>query len=260
MIELKRRPYMGNRVVIVTGGGSGIGEAIVNRFANNGDIVYALGRDLKKLQNVAKGHQNIHPLSVDITKPAEIEKARNLIVKEHKTIDVLVNNAGGNTKIDPDANLEAANKGWKFIVEVNLTGTFNVTYAFLPHMARPGGRVINITSLAAFAGSSLGGVSGQAYSAAKSGLHGMSRTLSNMVAGEGITVNCVAPGVIPDTKFFGPDGMSKERRAMYLTKIPVGKLGQPEDIAGGVFYLASDEASFITGEILNINGGGQFGR
>lgn len=248
------------RVILVTGGGSGIGKAIAYKFADNGDLVYILGRNLKKLEEASKGHDNIVAQEIDITLPDSIEKAKKAITSKHKTIDVLVNNAGGNTKIDPDADLEAANKGWKFIVEVNLTGTFNVIHALLPNIKRPGGRIINITSLAAFAGSSLGGVSGQAYSAAKSGLHGMSRTLSNMIAKEGVTVNCVAPGVIPDTGFFGPDGMAEERREMYLSKIPVGRLGEPEDIAGGVFYLASDEAGFITGEILNINGGAQFGR
>ncbi len=249
-----------NRIIVVTGGGSGIGRAIANAFGAAGDTVYILGRHKDKLEAVAENTQNINPIVVDITNISEVEKAKNEINKQHNTIDVLVNCAGGNTKIDPNASLEEVVKGWNYIVNVNLTGTFIITHAFLPLITKPGGRIINISSLAALAGSSLGGISGQAYSAAKSGVHGMSRTLAKAYAKQGITVNCVAPGVIDHTGFFGGEGVPDERRAMYLTNIPEGRLGKPEEIAAGVLYLASDEAAFVTGEILNINGGVVFGR
>lgn len=248
------------RIVIVTGGGSGIGQAIANKFADNKDKVFILGRDKNKLVEAAKYSPNLVPLEVDVTVPSAIEAAKKAISKDYKTVDVLVNCAGGNTKIEPDASPEEAMKGWNSIIAVNLTGTFNITYSFLPMIRRPGGRVINISSLAAIAGSSLGGVSGQAYSAAKSGIHGMSRTLMKELAKDGITINCVAPGVIDHTAFFGGTGVPKERMPIYLEKIPLGRLGNPEEIAAGVFYLASEEAGFVTGEILNINGGVEFGR
>ncbi len=249
-----------SRVVVITGGGSGIGRAIAIKFADAGDIVCILGRDQKKLSAVAKDNKSIFPLAADVTIPESIESARVEITKKHKAIDVLVNCAGGNTKVDPNADIVEANKVWSQIINVNLTGTFNTTFAFLPHLKRPGGRIINVTSLAAFTGSSQPATNGQAYAAAKAGIHGLSRTLANSVSKEAITVNCVAPGVIDHTGFFGGDGVPEDRKAPNIDRTPLGRLGVPEDIAGGVFYLASEEASFITGEILNISGGVVFGR
>jgi 3-oxoacyl-[acyl-carrier protein] reductase len=249
-----------SRIIVVTGGGSGIGSAIASEFAMNGDTVYVLGRNKEKLDVVAKNNKNIIPITTDITKPTEVENAKKEITSQHNSVDVLVNCAGGNTKIDPNADLEEVVKGWNFIINVNLTGTFMMAHAFLPVITKPGGRIINITSLAALAGSSLGGVSGQAYSAAKSGVHGMTRTLAKAFAKEGVTINCVAPGVIDDTGFFGGEGVPDDRKDMYLANIPEGRLGKPDEVAAGVFYLASEKAGFITGEILNINGGGVFGR
>jgi len=196
------------RIVVVTGGGSGIGAEISYKFAKNGDLVYILGRNLNKLKVVAKKHQNIVPERVDITDPSSVEAARRRIAEAHPNVDVLVNCAGGNTKIDPDVSLEEANSVWSSIINANLTGTFNMIFAFLPHIERPGGRIINVTSLAAFVGSSQGAANGQAYAAAKSGVHGLSRTLANSISQEGITVNCVAPGVIDHTEFFGSEGLS----------------------------------------------------
>lgn len=248
------------RVVIVTGGGSGIGKAIAYKFADNGDLVYILGRDQQKLEATAKDHDNIMAQEVDITVPASIEKAKEAIISNHKTVDVLVNCAGGTFKIGPDPSLEEAKVVWDKIVDLNLTGTFNMIFAFLPNILRPGGRVINISSLAAIGGSRQSGVSGQAYSAAKSGIHGMSRTLANALGKDGITINSVAPGVIENTDFFGDAGVSDEVRQAYKGKIPMDRLGKPDEIAAGVFYLASAGAAYVTGEILNINGGTQFGR
>lgn len=248
------------RVVLVTGGGSGMGRSIAYRFAEAGDRVIILGRNMDKLKEAAQGHNTIEPIGGDITDPQSVEQAIERIVEQHSQIDVLVNCAGGNVRADEDMDLATANGLWSKIVDLNLTGTFNMIFAALPHITKPGGRIINITSVAAFAGSSAPAVNGQAYSAAKSGVHGLSRTLSNVLAPQGITINCVAPGVIDDTDFFGPTGIRPERRAANESKIPMGRLGKPDDIAPGVFYLASDEASFISGEILNINGGVQFGR
>ena len=248
------------RVVVVTGGGSGMGRAIARRFAKNGDIVYIIGRRKSKLEETAKGFRDIYCVTADVTDLASIEKARNIITKDHKKIDVLVNNAGGSTSVTPDASFAEAAKAWNEVIETNLSSVFYVILIFDKFLARPGGKIVSITSTAAIGGSNMGGVGGQAYSASKAGIHGLSRTLVRPLAEEGITVNCVAPGVITDTEFFTPKGMPEERQKQYLPKIPVGHFGTSEEIAEGVFYITSDKSDFITGEILNINGGMQFGR
>jgi len=248
------------RVVIVTGGGSGMGRAIAQRFAQNDDIVYVLGRRIERLKETAKGFPNIECLAADLTDINSTEKTLSIVIKKQKQVDVLINNAGGNMPIEEDATLKDKVKGWRQIIATNLDSVFLVTTAVLPHMKRPGGRIINITSTAALLGSTAGKTNGQAYSAAKAGIHGFSRTLMHSVAKDGITVNCVSPGVVDDTEFFTPTGVPTDRRGKYLDMIPIGRLGEPNDIAEGVFYLASEEAGFVNGEILNINGGMVLGR
>lgn len=246
------------RVVIVTGGGSGIGKAIAEIFAQNGDNVYILGRRKHSLEVVsAKYPDKIFTIKADVSNPKEVEVARQQILAAHPAVDVLVNCAGASGSVAHGLNLEAALEAWEGILANNLTSTFLMTYAFRPHLKRPGGRIINITSMAAFAGSSR--VGGEAYAAAKSAIHGMSRTLVRQLAPEGITINCVSPGFISNTDFFGGKILHQARIAAEA-QIPAGRTGQPEDIAPGVFYLASDEASFVNGEILQINGGQQFSR
>lgn len=248
------------RVVVVTGGGSGIGKATAAMFAAQNDKVYVLGRDRKRLEVVASTSENISAMGCDITNLQSVQQAVEAIGKQHKAIDVLVNCAGGTTSLDPDATIEEAKAAWDFVIDLNLGGVFNVTSTFLPLLKRPGSRIIYVTSLAALGGSSQAGATGQAYSAAKAGVHGMSRTLAKALAPEGITVNCVAPGVIDHTEFFGQNGIPADRKAKNESLIPEGRLGEPEEIAAGILYLASEKAGFVTGEILNINGGAVFGR
>lgn len=247
------------RVVVITGGGSGMGRAMALAFADLGDRVFILGRNRSKLENVAKENKNIQAIVCDISDVDAVEAARNTISREHKYVDVLVNNAGGILRPKENDSTREILELWKKVIDVNLNGVFNMVYIFKPLLRRPGGRVINISSTAALIGSTSGGV-GAAYAAAKAGLHGFSRTLVHELSGDGITVNCVAPGVVDHTEFFTENGVPDDRRQKYLDMIPLKKLGTPEDIAAGVIYLASDEAGFITGEILNINGGMVFGR
>lgn len=237
-----------------------MGRAIAHRFANAGDKVYILGRRLERLEDTAKGHPTIHCLKCDVTDVESIEKAKDAILVDDKKVDVLINNAGGNIKVDPDVSPKDARAAWHKIIDTNLTSVFNMVFAYEHHITRPGGRIINITSMAALAGSRQGGIPGQAYSAAKAGIHGLSRTLVHSFAPHQITVNCIAPGVIDQTEYFHGRSVPNELADFYKPKIPIARLGTPEDIAGGAFYLASGEASYITGEILNINGGIQFGR
>ena len=248
------------RVVVVTGGGSGMGRAIARRFAKNGDTVYVLGRRLNKLQETAEGFNSIIPVACDVTDLTAIEKAHKQVTKSHKIVDVLVNNAGGSFKVSDDAPAKQKLEAWNQIIQTNLTSVFAMIMVFEKSLARPGGRIINITSMAALGGSRQGGVSGQAYSASKSGIHGLNRTLVGMFGDDGITVNALAPGVIDDTEFFPGSTVPGDLRDRYVPITPVRRLGNPEEVAAGVLYLASEEAGFITGEVLNINGGVQFGR
>jgi len=246
------------RVVLVTGGGSGMGKAIALKFAANGDYVYIMGRRLQPLETVAKEYpDNIKALEVDITNPQSVSLAIKAIYKHHPTVHVLVNCAGSAGHIDANLSLDKALEKWNSVIAANLSGTFLMTYACLPLIAKPGGRIVHVTSLAAFAGSSQSG--GEAYSAAKAGVHGLMRTLVRQLAPQGVTVNCVSPGVIEGTGFFGA-AISPDRRMMMLPNIPAGRLGKPDDIAPAVFYLASDEAAFVNGDILQVNGGQQFAR
>ncbi len=247
------------RVVIITGGGSGMGQKAAELFAKNGDKVFILGRHQDKLNAVAKGQPEITGVVADVTDLKSLQAVRKTILDSAKSVDVLVNAAGGNVPVAEDASLEEQQTVWKQVVDINLTGVFNVIAVFNEHI-NDGGRIINITSLAAIGGSRQGGVSGQAYSAAKSGVHGMSRTLVSKFSPRNITVNCIAPGLIKNTDFFGGGQPPEALADYYLPKTPLKRMGEPEEIAAGIFYLASKEASFITGEILNINGGVQFGR
>lgn len=248
------------RVVVVTGGGSGMGRAIAQRFAQNGDIVYVLGRRKEKLAETAKGYPTILCIPTDVIDIASIEKAKKEIIDKHKNIDILINNAGGTISTSPDASLAEAASAWDSVIKSNLTSVFYMIFAFEKHIKKQGGRIINITSVAALAGSSRAAVGGQVYAASKAGIHGLSRTLMKSLAEQGITINCIAPGVIGDTEFFGGEGVPPQRKEEYLQTIPVHRFGKAEEIAQAAFYLASDDAGFITGEILNVNGGSQFGR
>jgi 3-oxoacyl-[acyl-carrier protein] reductase len=249
-----------SRTVVITGGNSGIGRAITKKFADNGDKVFVLGLNEEKLAETEKLSENVKAYNCDITNPTNVDATKELIVADSGNIDVLVNCAGGTTKVGDNPDFTEARKVWDYVIDLNLTGVFNMIFAFEPHLTRPGGRIINITSLAAFTGSSRHSINGEAYATAKSGIHGMSRHLAIALAKDGITVNCVAPGVIDHTGFFGGDGLPEDRKKVNEELTPLGRVGTPEDIAPGVFYLASEEAEYITGEILNINGGRVFGR
>ncbi len=249
---------MSKRVVVITGGGSGMGRAIAHRFAEAGDTVYIIGRRLKKLEETARGHSAIHCVEADATDVKAVESACRAILGKHKTVDILINNAGGAGPIEPNRSLSDSLAAWQAVINKNLTTAFLMTHALRPHITRPGGRIIFISSIAAIRGSGQPG--GEGYAAAKAGLHGFMRTLVRQLSADGITLNTIAPGFIGDTEFFKSKALLKQRAAEASKSIPVGRVGTPEEIAAAAFYLASSEAGFVNGDILNINGGVQFGR
>jgi len=222
------------KTAIVTGGAAGIGAAIVERFKAEGTKVVVF--DLKGSP------------SVDITDYEAVKKA----VEAAGPVDILVNNAGWDMfkpflKTDPAF--------WQKIISINLVGPMNLLHCVLPGMvARGGGKVVNIASDAGRVGSS-----GEApYSACKGGIIAMTKTLSRELATKGVRLNTVCPGLTETgmlESFMQGAGNPDKLREAYTRAVPIGRLGKPEDIAGAVLFLASDDADFITGQTISVSGG-----
>ncbi len=237
-----------------------MGRAIAHAFAADAAHVILLGRRQQVLEQTAHELQARHPNALvswqpcDVSSAEDVERfARWLLDSGEETIDVLVNNAGGIEIIDDHAPLAELAAYAQRVLANNLIGTYLMCRALNPHLRRPGGRIINISSIAAVRGG------GDMYSAAKAGVIGLTYSLAGELAAEGITVNAVAPGFILETEFFG-DRMTEEGRQRRVAQIPVGRPGRPDDIAAAVHYLASEEASYVTGEVHHVNGGWVFGR
>lgn len=245
------------RVAVITGGGSGIGRAIAEIFTANGDQAVIIGRRKSVLEQTAREiGENCDWQQADVSQRDQVSNAEALIIRKYGKIDVLVNNAGFVLGQKTETPLQEAEQAWDAEIGTILKGAFLMTMALAPVMRRPGGRIINISSIAAFTGGSRPGAIG--YAAAKAGLLGLTYALSRELSPQGITVNSIAPGFIEDTEFTG--NWSEERVNGIVAQTPAGRAGQGKDVAAAVFFLASPEAAFITGEVLNVNGGWLFGR
>jgi 3-oxoacyl-[acyl-carrier protein] reductase len=244
---------METRVAVVTGGGTGIGRAIAAALAERGDQVVILGRRAEVLEQTAR-ELRIRWRQADVSRREEVQAALDWVTAEvGPTIDVLVNNAGGTGGIDDGAPLERAERVWDEVVGANLKGSFLMAWAVRPYLRRPGGRIVNVSSIAAFSGR--GGI----YTAAKAGVVGLTYWLALELGPQGITVNAVAPGFIEGTEFFG-GRLTSEGRQRRVSQVPAGRSGRPEEIAAAVSYLASPEAAYVNGEVHHVNGGWLFGR
>jgi 3-oxoacyl-[acyl-carrier protein] reductase len=237
------------RVALVTGASRGIGRAIAVGLAARGAIVVAAAREDHARgtveEIVAKG-QRAEAASVDVTDTASVDRAAAGALERHGRIDVLVNNAG----IAKDQlMLRMKREDWDAVLETNLTAAFTCVQAVLRHMVRQrSGRIINITSVVGQAGNA-----GQAnYAASKAGLIGLTKALALELASRNITVNAVAPGLI-DTDM--TRAIAAQTHEAWAERIPLKRLGTPDDVAAAVAFLASDEASYITGQVLAVNGG-----
>ncbi len=242
---------LAGKVAVVTGGSRGIGRAICLHLAEKGAkvVINYVNRpqaaEETKKQVEAAGAECL-VVKFDVAKSSEVQEAFKQITAECGTIDILVCNAG----ITRDGLLATMKEeDWDQVMAVNLKGAFNCIKAGCrPMMKKRWGRIIIITSVVGFAGNA-----GQAnYSAAKAGLVGLTRSTARELASRSITVNCVAPGYI-DTDMTAelPAGVKEK----ILAEIPLGILGQPGDIAGAVLYLASEDARYITGQAIHVNGG-----
>ncbi|QBD81498.1 SDR family oxidoreductase [Ktedonosporobacter rubrisoli] len=245
------------RNVIITGGNSGIGRAAAEAFVREGAQVAIIGRDQARLKDTAETlASGVNWYRTDVSKREQVATTVEQIVADWKQIDVLVNVAGFARSVTTDMSLAEAEREWDAVMETNLKGSFLMATAVAPHLVRPGGRMIFISSIAAYTGGSRAGSS--AYAAAKAGVHGLTYGLARELSSQDITVNAIAPGFIADTGFTGH--WSEQRINGIVSQTPVGRAGQADDIAAAILYLASPQASFVTGEILNVNGGWLFGR
>ncbi len=240
-----------DRVAIVTGGTRGIGLAVAEALAACGAKIACVGTNPDRLKSAVEAIQkhgtDVEGYVCNVASTEDVEKTVAAVLEKFGKIDILVNNAG----ITRDVPLGAMkDEEWDDVIGVNLRGPFLFTRACSKAMRRAKkGRIVNMASV-----SGLIGNKGQAnYSAAKAGLIGFTRTASKELAGKNITVNAVAPGFIEtDMTAVLPAAMITEIKN---NRIPLGRLGQTEDIANAVLYFASDEASFVTGQVLTVDGG-----
>ncbi|RDK10141.1 2-hydroxycyclohexanecarboxyl-CoA dehydrogenase [Cupriavidus lacunae] len=244
------------KTVVVTGGGGGIGGATCRRFGREGARVAVFDLNLDAAEKVAASIRAdggvAEAIPCDITDRASVEAAVSATESKLGPIDVLVNNAGWDV-FKPFTKTEPAQ--WDKLIAINLTGALHMHHAVLPGMAaRKTGRIVNIASDAARVGSS-----GEAvYAACKGGLVSFSKTIAREHARHGITVNVVCPGPT-DTALFAEykEGAGNPEKLMeaFTRSIPLGRIGQPDDLPGAVLFFASDDAAFVTGQVLSVSGG-----
>jgi 2-hydroxycyclohexanecarboxyl-CoA dehydrogenase len=244
------------KVVVVTGGGGGIGGATSRRFAREGAKVAVFDLNLDAAEKVAADIRaaggEAEAFACDIAKKADVDAAVAAAEARLGPIDVLVNNAGWDV-FRPFVKTEPAQ--WDKLIAINLTGALNMHYAVLPGMAaRKRGRIVNIASDAARVGSS-----GEAvYAACKGGLVAFSKTIAREHSRHGITVNVVCPGPT-DTALFAEykEGAGNPERLVeaFTRSIPLGRIGQPDDLPGAILFFASDDAAYVTGQTLSVSGG-----
>ena len=239
------------KVVFITGATRGIGKQIAIEFAKDGyDIAFNYRKENEDLENIKKQIKELNarclPVKGDVSIFDDTANMVNQIINEFGKIDVLVNNAG----ITKDALLMRMKKeDFEDVINVNLVGTFNVTKNVIPYMIKQrSGRIINISSVV--------GVSGNAgqtnYSASKAGIIGFTKSLAKEVASRNILVNAVAPGFI-ETQM--TDVLKQEVKEEIAKNIPLRRMGTPEDVANVVKFLAGEQSSYITGQIINVDGG-----
>ncbi len=239
-----------NKISIITGGAQGIGKAAVKRFAEEGSIVVIWDVNEEKAQttiNELKSISNkIEFQKVDVTKLESVSDAAKKVYDKYGRIDILVNNAG----ITRDSSfLKMTSEQWQQVIDVNLTGVFNCTKAVAPFMVEKFyGKIINTSSVVGLYGNF-----GQTnYVATKSGIIGMTKVWARELGRKGINVNAVAPGFIATEMV---STVPEKVLDMLKERTPLGKLGEPEDIANAYLFLASDEAKFINGAVLSVDGG-----
>ena len=245
-----------DRTVVVTGGGGGIGTALCEGFAAEGARVAVLDRDAEAArsttESIVGNGGNAIAVVCDITERTSIDSAIENVTNELGAIDVLVNNAGWDLFVP---FLKTEPEDWSRLIDINLVGALHMHHAVLPGMVeRSSGRIVNVASDAARVGSS-----GEAvYAACKAGIVAFSKTLAREHSRHGITFNVVCPGPTDTTLLESVTSAAanpEKLREAFRRAIPMGRLGQPDDLVGAVMFFASEAASFTTGQVLSVSGG-----
>ena len=235
-----------NKNILITGACGGIGKELVKKFVSLGGNVLGSGTKIEKLDLLKKQYPNIKVKKFDMAEDSKIKDFIDSVNLELGGLDILINNAGINMD---NLSLRMKDEEWKKVININLTSTFLLSkHAIKQMLKNKFGRIVNITSVVGHTGNL-----GQSnYSASKSGIIGMSKSLAIEYAKKNITVNCVSPGFIASDMTMN----IAEKVKLYLTsRIPMGKLGTGEDVSNCVAFLSSLEASYITGETIHVNGG-----
>lgn len=231
--------------VLITGGSRGIGESCVRKFTENGCRVFFLYKNSNEKADILSRETGAIPIKCDVSDSCEVKEAAEKI-KKICNVDIIVNNAGiSQIKMFCDIS----EKDWDDMFGVNVKGIYNICKEFLPEMIHiKKGRIINISSMWGETGASCE----VHYSASKAAVIGFTKALAKELAPSGITVNCVTPGVI-DTEM--NNEISKEEKDLLCEEIPVGRMGEPYEVAEAVYFLSGENAAYITGAVIPINGG-----
>ncbi len=240
------------KTTVVTGGGIGIGRAIALALADcAADVAITYWSHADEAKRASQNSmRTIKHYQLDATDSNQVNKVFAQIAESFGGhIDILVNNAGHMVGRVPIASM--SDEHWRQVIDVNMTTAFFCSRAAIPHMNTGWGRIVNMSSLAGRDG---GGAGATAYAAAKAGIIAFTRGLAKELASKGVTVNAVAPGLILGTPFHATFTPPEAQQAA-ISKIPLGHAGTPDDVAGAVVYLASNLAGFVTGEVIEINGG-----
>ena len=235
-----------NKKILITGATGGIGGALVNKFISLGGSVFGTGTKSEKLDLLKKNNPEVKVEKFNLVEHNKIENFINTVISNLGGLDILINNAGVNVD---NLSLRMKDDEWKKVIDVNLTSTFLLSkYSIKNMLKNKFGRVVNITSIVGHTGNL-----GQSnYSASKSGIIGMSKSLAIEYAKKNITVNCVSPGFIVSDM---TEAIAEKVKINLISRIPMAKLGTAEDVSNCVAFLSSDLASYVTGETIHVNGG-----
>jgi 3-oxoacyl-[acyl-carrier protein] reductase len=243
--------HLSGKIAVVTGAGRGLGRAIADVLSDRGAHVVINDLTLKlatEAVGTIRGRSgSASAIDFDVAEPTQVEKGFHQILADHGRVDILINNAGiGDFVSFP----EISSDKWDRMINIHLKGSFNCCQAVLPAMkARKYGKIVNVSSVAGKRGDFIGNAH---YTAAKAGIIGLTKSLALYAAPFGINVNAIAPGLVATEL---TDEMSPEMKATTISRIPAGRLGRPEEIARAAAFLVSDDASYIIGETLSVNGG-----
>lgn len=239
------------KTCIVTGASRGIGKSIAIALAKKRcNVVVNYQNNEEQANQVVKEIEKLNAKAIavkaDVSNPGQVQEMVETSLKEFGSIDFLVNNAGI-TKDSLFANMSESE--WDEVINVNLKGTFNCSKAVLPLLVKQGsGRIVNLTSVSG----QFGNIGQTNYAASKAGVIGFTKSIAKETALNGVTVNAISPGII-DTQMH--ENIPEKIKKMFLEKIPMKRIGKPEEVANAVIFLLSNDASYITGQVINVNGG-----